>query len=389
MSTISRRPSEQENAFAVACNLARERAELTERDGHLHPDVVEALVNAGLFKRWVPEVYGGAGASVAETLEDITAISRADGAAGWCVMIANTTALAAYYLSPEWAERIYSPTEACTGGYGMPAGTAIVVDGGLKVSGRWSWGSGSDHCTFLGGGVRIVDETGQAATDVSGSATGLAFFDMNDVELLDTWHVSGLKGTASTDYEVSDAFVPAGRWCDFVGGDVALPHPLTRFSFFGALAAGTAAVAIGLGLRSIDELVDLGPKRPAGSSRTLAERPVVQAELAQARANVAMAESYLHAVADRGWRLALEGDGIDDEIRVELRLAATMAARRAVEAVDLCYHAAGGTAIYETSALQRVFRDAHVVKQHGMIASRTLEPIGRFGFGLPTRLNTL
>lgn len=371
------------------CALADGRASATEAAGRLHPDVVDALVGAGLFRLLVPADYGGPAEPLGRVLDTIEAVSRADGAAGWCVMIANTTALTAHHLRPDWADKIYGDRASCTGGFGMPAGTATVVDGGLRVSGHWSWGSGTDHCTWIGGGVRVVDDHGRPAVTSDGARTPFVFFDPVDVALLDTWHVAGLKGTASTDYTVTDAFVPEGRWAQLAGARPRLDGPAARFSFFGALAAGVASVTIGLARRAVDELVALADKQPAGSSRSLGERAAIQADLALATADVGQAHAYLHAVVDRAWRRASAGAVVDDDTRVELRLAATAAARRAAEAVDRCYHAAGGTAVYETSPLQRVFRDVHVATQHGMIAARTLEPIGRRAFGLPTSLDQL
>jgi alkylation response protein AidB-like acyl-CoA dehydrogenase len=148
-------------------------------------------------------------------------------------------------------------------------------------------------------------------------------------------------------------------------------------------------VAIGLGLRAVDELIEMGSKKPSGSAKSLAERPAVQGELATAKAAAGQARSYLLDVADRAWAVAAKGTDFPDELRVELRLAATSAVQRSVEAVDSCYHAAGGAAVYNTSPIQRVFRDVHVASQHAMVASRTLEPLGRHAFGLPTSLTTL
>ena len=247
-------------------------------------------------------------------------MGRADGATGWCVMIANTTALAAYHLRPDWAEKIYDDPSGCTGGFGMPSGSAIVVDGGLRVSGTWAWGSGTDHCSWIGGGVGVVDADGQPSATSDGASTPFVFFDRGDVDLLDTWQVAGLKGTASTDYTVSDAFVPDGRWAQFVGGTPYIEGPATRFSFFGALACGVAAVTIGLAQRAVDELIALGAAKPSGSRRSLAERGAIQADLATARGNAAQARSYLLHTAAEAWDQASAGRELDDQMRIDLRL---------------------------------------------------------------------
>ncbi|MEO1061788.1 MAG: acyl-CoA dehydrogenase family protein [Actinomycetota bacterium] len=372
------------SALETVCRTADDRAVDTERLGHLHPDIVTALLDAGALRAWIAAEHGGQQRSLVDGLRLIEQVSEADGSAGWCTMIANCTALISFRLPAEWADKVFADPAACTGGFGMPAGTARVVDGGLEVTGRWAWGSGTDHCTWIGGGVRVVDDDGEPAAASDGARTPFVLFDLDDVELLDTWHVSGLKGTASTDYRVERAFVPEGRWVQLVGTEPRIDAPLGRYPFFCALAAGVAAVTIGLAERAVTELVAIGEKRSAGSSKTLAERAPVQADLAMARAGIGQARSYLHETAERLWDAVSAAGPVDDDARVELRMAATAAARRCVEAVDLCFHAAGGTAVYETSPLQRVFRDAHVAASHGMIAARTMEPLGRYSFGLPT-----
>lgn len=368
------------DVFAVAA----ERSAETEKLGRLHPEVVTALIDSGMFRRWVAKEFGGDGAPVTDVLRTIEDASKADGATGWCVMIANTTALNSHRLSAPWAEAIYSDPAACTGGFGMPAGTARLVEGGLEVSGHWAWGSGTDHCTWIGGGARVVDDAGEPAVTADGAFAPFVFFEPGEVQLLDTWHVAGLKGTASTDYVVDKVFVPEGRWAQFSQVNPLIESSLARFPFFGALAAGVAAVTIGLAERAIEEIVRLGEKRSAGSSKTLAERTSIQADLALAIANVGQARAYLYEMTDRVSELGSHGIDVPDKSRAELRLAVTAAARRSVEAVDLCYHAGGGSAVYDKSPLQRVFRDAHVAITHAMVAPRTLEPLGRLMFGLPT-----
>ena len=363
----------------VAARAGARAAEI-EAMRRLPPDLVAALAATGVFKLWVPAVYGGAQAHLRDGLAAIEQVAYHDGSTGWCVMIATTTGLCAGFLPSEHAAAIYGPAAAITGGFAMPAGTAtrVTAPDGLRVDGRWSWGSGTDHCTAICGGVRLDDGTGPPRFPI-------VFFDPADVELLDTWHVAGLKGTASGDYTVHGAFVPEGRWVEFaVQPEPVIDHPLYRVSFLGALAVGVAAVVVGLGRRAIDELLALAAKVPAGSSRSLAERPVVQAQVAQADAAVRSARAFLGDAADECWQAAAAGQPVTPELRRLLRLAATDAVARCAAAVDLCYHAAGGSAIFESHPLQRVFRDTHVATQHGMVAARTLETLGRMQFGLPT-----
>ena len=363
---------------------AGKRAGEIETARRLPPDLVDALIDTEVFRLWVPEDYGGIQTDVHTLLRAIELASYHDGATGWCVMIGATTALNAGRLPRHHAQTIYGDPRAVTGGFGRPAGEGrLTEDGGLVVTGRWQWGSGTDHCTWIGGGVRIVDEDGQPAALPDGNRAPFVYFRRDQVNLLDTWHSAGLRGTGSTDYIVNEAFVPEGRWASLVAPEPLIEAPLYRFSLLGALAVGVAAVSIGLAARAVDELVALGEKVPDASSRSLAERATVQAELAQADADVRSSRAFIDEVVARCWDSAVEGR-IEDEDKRLLRLAANNAVERSAAAVDRCYRAGGGTAVYHSSPLQRVFRDVHVATQHAMTAPRMMEPLGRMLFGLPT-----
>ncbi|MCU1353882.1 MAG: Pigment protein [Acidimicrobiales bacterium] len=347
-------------------------------------DLVAELAAADLFRMWVPAELGGGAVGVAEGLAVIEALGYHDGATAWCVMIGATTGLLAAFLPDEHARRIYEDPAGVTGGFAAPMGRARVVEGGLRVTGRWQWGSGTRHCTWIGGGCLLVGDDGQPAPRADGLIAPFAFFDRADVELLDTWHVAGLKGTGSTDYQVADAFVPEGRWVQ-LGGEPRVDGPLWRFSFYGMLALGVASVALGLARRAVDELVALAAdKRPQGSSRPLAERAPVQAEVAAAEATVRAARALVAETVGATWDDLVAGRPVTDEHKRSLRLAATHATLASAEATSRCYTAAGGAAVYESNPLQRVFRDVHVATQHAMVAPRTFELTGRMRLGLDT-----
>ena len=365
---------------------ADKRASETEQLRRLPDDLVAGLVGIGYFRQCVPARYGGSEVPLLDLLDTVEELAYYDGSTAWCGMIGATTALCAAFLPAAWAEEIYGDPATVSGGYAMPAATARPVEGGLVVDGRWPWGSGSYGCTWIGGGCWIVDDQGTRSPRPDGLATPFVFFERAQVELLDTWRVAGLRGTGSTDYAVSGAFVPEGRWVQFVPRSApVVDRPLYRFPFLGALSLGVCAVALGLARRAQDELVALaGAKRPAQSERTLAERPAVQADVARAEAAWRSGRALVRETVAEAWAAAEAGDQLSDEQRRRLRLAATDATWRAASAVDRMYHAAGGSSIHEHSPLQRVFRDVHVATQHGMVAERTYELTGRMALGQPT-----
>ena len=350
----------------------------TEDAGSLSPTIVSAMRHAELFRMWVPRAYGGLETPVAESLDVLIDLARHDGAASWSTMIANTTALVSARLRPEVANELFGRADAIAAGFAQPRGQARPVDGGLVVDGRWQWGSFTRHATTIGAGVVIrTDGTDEIR---------FVFMDPADIEWLDTWHVVGLRGTGSCDYAAAGAFVPDGHWVDLTSSEPPIiDSPLYRFSFFGLLAAGVAATAIGMTWAALDAFVDLaGGKVPQGSARTLAQRPAAQADAARADATVRSATAFLHDAVGAAWDRAAAGAEMTTEDRRLLRLAATDATQRCADAVNRLYRTAGGEAVYERCPLEKLFRDINVATQHAMVSERLFETTGRIALGLDT-----
>jgi indole-3-acetate monooxygenase len=368
----------------------RDRSDEIDRLGRLPDDLVDGLLAEGLLRFWVPAEYGVEEAPLLDGLEAFRELARHDTAVAWCCFIANTTALTAGVLDPRWAEQLFRPPRAVAGGFAAPVGRARAVDGGLRVDGRWAWGSGTTHCTAIGGGVLLVDADGTPTPRSDGLLAPFVFFDRDDVELLDTWDVLGVRGSGSTDYQVRDAFVPEGRWVELTTATPRVEGPLYRFSLFTLLAGGIGATAIGVAERAIEELRTLAlGKVPQGSGRTLAERTGTQADLAKAEATVLSARLFLLDAYGQAWERAVAGDAPTVEQRRLARLATTDATQRCADVVSRLHRVAGGEAVYRRSPLERLFRDANVVSQHAMAAERTYELAGRLGLGLDSDTSTL
>ena len=358
--------------------------------GTLPLDLVDTIRPTGAFRQCVPDDLGGPGVTAAQSLEVFEEFAYHDGSVGWCVAIASTTSLLASHLPDAHARALFGDPGSIGGGFVVPRGRAEPVDGGLRVSGRWQWGSGAKHCTTIGGGCLVVGADGRTAPRRDGLTTPFVFMDPGDVELIDTWDVAGLAGTGSIDFEARDVFVPEGRWVQ-IGADVPVrDNAWSRFSFYGLLASGVAAAAVGMARRSIDELVELaGSKKPQGSTRTLGERAATQAETARAEARLASAWSLMLDAVDEAFQSALAGRPSTVDQKRRIRLAATHAAQTAADVAASMFRTAGGAAVYRTSPIQRCFRDTAVAAQHAMVAPRTMETAGRLRMGLDTDTTTL
>jgi alkylation response protein AidB-like acyl-CoA dehydrogenase len=203
------------------------------------------------------------------------------------------------------------------------------------------------------------------------------------VELIDTWNAVGLRGTGSGDFRFDHVFVPAGRSAQPFTATPFVDCPLGRFPNFTLLASGVAAVTLGIGRRAIDEVVALArDKTPQFSSRSLAQSPLAQLDVARAEGALGSARSFLLDELDRSWRIASAGDRVDVTQRARIRIAAGHATAEAARAVDLAYHVGGGSSVFTTSPLQRCFRDVHTATQHLMVQPRSLETAGKVLLGV-------
>ncbi len=351
----------------------------------LPADLVERLIDSGVFRTWVPECYGGRGGSAMDLFDAIETVAVYEASVAWCVMVGGTTALTSGFVSPHWAREIYGDPRTVSGGFAGPAGRARPVEGGLRVSGRWGWGSGTTHCNWIVGGVFVSDDGQGAAAQSSGLKTPVVFFERSEVTLHDNWHTLGLAGTGSVDYEVDDVLVPEGRWAAFPMSEPIVDEPLYRFTSVGALATGVAFVSVGIARRAIDELIALATaKVPAGGTRALSERAAVQGQVAEAEAAWLSARTVLRDQVERCWEEACAKRAISEESRRLLRVAAINATERSARAVDIAYNAGGGSSIHDASVLQRCFRDVHTATQHGANSPLFMERLGRMALGVST-----
>ncbi len=343
-----------------------------DRLGRLPADVVQAMHRSGLFRTWIPDEFGGRDASVADGLALIEAVSALDSSVGWVAMIDMTTTYLAGAIDRDAAREIFSDPRAVVGGTTAPTGRAEPVPGGLKLSGRWSWGSSIHNATWMACGAMLQGERPRPV---------LALVEVGNLQILDTWHVSGMRGTGSTDYVAHDVFVPEGRVLDLAKGAPWSDRPLHRFAIFSLLALAVSSVAIGLGRRALDEFHALATDRTQlGRQGPIAAGPVAQAAYAQAEAAVRSASAFKDQVVAEAWHQALEGT-LTVPTRRLLRLAATNAAWASTRATDQLWEHAGAAVVYDRAVLSRLQRDLHVLTQHFRIAARTWEMCGALGLG--------
>lgn len=368
----------------------KRRAPEIETARQLPADLVGKMIETGVFRLCVPRSVGGIEAEPAQLLRAIETVATFDGAAGWCVMIGATSCMTAAYLDSATAREIYGDAAIVTGGVFAPRGKAAIDGENFRVSGRWQWASGSSHCRWLMGGCLVTENGRPRLLEGGMPETRMVLFPASDATIHDTWHSSGLCGTGSNDMEVRDLIVPRRRSASIATDKPVENGALYAFPIFGLLALGIAAVGLGLAQRAMEELAALaGKKVPTGGQRALIERPATQAEYARAEATLRSARSFYFDAVAAAWGKAQADGVIPTELRARLRLAATHATEASARVVDAMYNLGGGTSVYRDSALQRCFRDVHVVTQHMMVAPATWELVGRALLGVRGDLSML
>jgi alkylation response protein AidB-like acyl-CoA dehydrogenase len=374
--------------LAAAQRVAPRAAALGDRieqERALPRELVDELLDEGLLGMCLPRALGGGEARPAEMVCALEELARADAATAWCAMVASTSSLLGAYLPQREAELIFAGGRNVSGGVFAPRGRAERRDGAYVVDGRWSFVSGVTHCDWVLGGCVVHDGDEPALLADGGVDVRLALMPIEAVEVIDTWSVSGLRGTASHDMTAVAQVVPAARVVSLFSDRPLHAGALYAFPLFGLLAIGIASVALGIARGAIDDLASLaGAKTPAAGRKTLAERATVQAQVARAEAALRAARGLVLGEVGAAWTAAARAGAMSEQHRLGLRLAASHATEVAAEVVTTMYHAGGGTSIYDSSMLQRRFRDVHVATQHMMVAPATWELGGRLLLGLPT-----
>jgi alkylation response protein AidB-like acyl-CoA dehydrogenase len=385
---MNRLMNQSEELAATArelAELARSLAPTTERERRLPEELVQRLRHSGLFRAGAPASVGAVEAPPAVTLHCAETVACGDASAGWCVSIAATSSLLGGWLAPDGCSEVFGDPSKVSAGVWAPRGKARRVDGGYVVSGRWAFCSGIMHSDYLFGGCMVAEEHADRPTP---RIVGMR---VDELEILDTWHTGGLRGTASHDAVAEEVFVPEHRSLWLLDPPTS-SAPLYRFPIFAFFALSISAAALGNAQGAIDDLKALAiGKVSLGSSRTLAERPATWSAVAQAEASLRAARALYYQAIEDAWAAATSSDPepVSVELRVGLRLAATHAVRTAADVARAMYDLGGGSAIYDDSPLQRRFRDAHTATAHFQVNPATWELTGRLLLGQPTETTML
>ncbi len=368
----------------VADDIVR-MADDIEAERRLPQPLMDRLMAAGLFSIYTPRAFGGLELPLPEALRVVEEVSRLDGSTGWTIALGIANDLFTCVLPEESAARVLRNGSALIAGAPGFNVRAEPVDGGYRLTGQWSFCSGAPTATWMNVVAPIFD--GDAPRmGPAGPEMIAAFLPPSDVEIIDTWHVTGLRGTGSHDLRVQGVFVPGE-----MTGPVAIPAGpralreslVARIPFMTVFAiVQSPPVCLGLARHAIDEFRTLALTKQGPFGPKLSEQVQAQEGLARAEALLRAGRCYWYGAVEAVWARVTRGDEVSLDERANVRLASLTAVEQSVAAVATVYRLAGSSAIFQSSPLERCWRDVHTAAQHLQVQYGRWETAGRVLFGL-------
>lgn len=352
----------------------RARAAEFEQQRHISPDIIEGFKQLGVYRALVPKRLGGLEWHARQFCELIETIAQADGSAGWVASFGMAPVYLAA-LPTATFETIYRDNvDTVFAGGIFPPQPATYVDGGIEVSGRWSFSSGCMGATVVGVGI----------SPRKGETTGLprmAVMPREKATIVEAWDVSGLAGTGSHDLIVDKVVVPE-EWTFVRGGASNLSEPMFRYPALAFAAQVLAVVNLGIARAAIEELRRLaGGHKAVTGAPSLGDRAATQASLAQHEAQLQSARTWFYAAIDDAWASLTRGDPLSPAQTSALRLSAAHAARTGAEVARGMQMLSGMAGIYNSSPIARCVRDANAVTQHAFLGDIVYQNAGAMLFG--------
>jgi indole-3-acetate monooxygenase len=366
--------------------VIREHNQEAERERCLSPPVLAALQDAGLLRMCTPRSLGGLEADPLTRALVIEEISGHDSAAGWTLANPLDWAYLCARLPDQGAEEIYGrgANVVIAAQFGRPM-QATPVEGGYRITGRAPFVSNCHDANWIATTAAVM--AGDQSRADGESEAVMAYLPRESCQVIDTWHVMGMRGTGSNDIAVTDVFVPRARTFPFVPEFIPGSHyqgPLYRFPLIGVVASNLPPLVLAVARRAIEEVSALAQgKVPVTANTLLRERSSAQAKLAQAEAVLRAGRALLYDTLSDTWQATLAGKTFSLTQKADVLLAMTYAVSSAVKAVELMYSVAGTSGIYTRNPLERYFRDVQVLRHHAFGAETRYETVGQVYLGLP------
>ncbi len=370
------------NAAIIKNNVRQLAEEIRERDlstefdtlRKLPEDIVEKLRSAGVFRMNMPKIWDGPELTPMEQVEVIETLCWGDASVGWCSFIWTDSGIYSGYLQDDVARELYPELDMAQSGWVYPAGIGNKVSGGYEISGRFMFGSGSNHCDRLAAGF-VVAEDGVPIVDENGKPEWrVGIGKPEQFQLLDTWYTMGLKGTGSTDYEAHSAFIPAEH--TFAFSDKA-PREGSIWKKPNHFLRKMSGVPLGVARDAIDRAIEiLESKTDRMTGVHYRDMEIKQQAIARAEGKLGAARAYVFEALTTEWE-KLEADvPLTARERAAVMISRQQAFQMGREVAQMMFDLVGADSIYARNRLERLLRDMNTACQHVVAQEKTLQNPG-------------
>jgi len=365
----------------------------TEQERRVVEENIVAMSEAGLFRMMVPKRYGGYQVNIRTSLDVISIVAEGCGASAWVLSLINNAAWIVGLMPERTQDEIFgADPDARAAGVIAPSAQTRRVDGGLVVSGKWFWASGSLHASWGMLGVLEHDAKGKPAGQF------LAFVPMSELTIEYTWYASGMKGTGSNCLVADEVFIPDHRLISLdaaVNGKYLNPHAsetLYRSAFIPVVVLALAAPQLGLARAALKHVVASAGERniPYTIYSRQLDSPAFQLQVAEASMKIDTAHLHAYRAADDVDRAATRDEYLDFNARARVRADAGYVAKTVTEALNTLVSAHGAGSFAESNPMQRIWRDANTAARHAFVLPPVCEELyGKVLLGVKKNITPL
>jgi len=368
------------HAAALGDTITASRG-VTESERRLAEPIVDGIRHAGLSRMALPTDAGGFALPLPDIMAVLETLAGFEASVSWIIWNNTLPCLFSRHLSAAARAEIFANPEGIYANSTRPSGKAKVTDGGYRMTGRWSLVSGCELAEWMPLMCR-VEENGKPRMTEAGPEMRFLFVPRTDVQILDTWHVGGLRGTGSHDVTVDDLFVPEERTLTPMD-PATVDGPYGLLPIVGTLGFGYAAQLLGIAGAALDTTVEIGrTKITPDPVPDMRDRAAVQLGVAERSAALEAAKMHVYDKAAHVWSLAEAGSRCGPDDLAALFASVRHAVQTSAEIVDGTYADAGTTSIYDGCPLERIHRDVRVMRQHVVAQPGWAENAGRVMLGL-------
>ncbi|MEV8442900.1 acyl-CoA dehydrogenase family protein [Actinosynnema sp. NPDC051121] len=355
-----------------------------EENRVLHQDTIDALTESGLLRLTLPARYGGYEADTRTVVDVMSELALGDGAASWVGTVWTISTWLTGLFPDHVQDEVFGSGDVRISGTFAPSAVGVPTEGGIVLNGKWGFNSAAPQSTWNAhAAVRVVD--GQQPEPI------VVLVPMSDLEIIDDWHASGMRGSGSVTTVAKDVFVPDDRVLPMMPVLLEGRHSsvlnatskLWQIPFLPWASAVTTGTHHGLARAAYAAFMERLPTRKITYTdyEHQAHAPLTHIQVADATARIDEAGFHAHRVAALVDGKVGEPWSLHDRVSARLDLGLTV--QRAREAIDILSNASGASSVMSTVPIQRIARDSQVISMHAYHhADTNLELYGRVVCGL-------